>query len=147
MMINGMVGGLRTLGWACVILTIPVYMLGMLLSQTLGVQERLETLQAAEQDKNVDSFNSVPMAMFTVVRCMTSECTDFKGRPLILEMVNKHGWVLGFLYVLFILLTMLGNSNEAPPTEQRSVDCESQATHPDILGSSTRHVGSSTALW
>jgi len=111
MMINGMVGGLRTLGWACVILTIPVYMLGMLLSQTLGVQERLETLQAAEQDKNVDSFNSVPMAMFTVVRCMTSECTDFKGRPLILEMVNKHGWVLGFLYVLFILLTMLGLFN------------------------------------
>jgi len=98
-MINGMVGGLRTLGWACVILTIPVYMLGMLLSQTLGVS------------KDVDSLNSVPMAMFTVVRCMTSECTDVKGRPLILQMVNKHGWPVGFLYALFILLTMLGLFN------------------------------------
>jgi len=99
MMIHGMVGGLRTLGWACVMLTIPVYILGFLLSQTLGVR------------KDVESFSSVPKAMFTVVRCMTSECTDFNGRPLILTLLAEHGWLLGFLYVVFILMTLLGLFN------------------------------------
>lgn len=100
MMFHGMVGGLRTLIWSIVVLIIPVYLLGFLLSQTIGVQEGGPLM-----------FKSVATAMFTVVRCMTGECTDKDGRPLVLVLIDQYGWQFALYYAIFILFTLFGLFN------------------------------------
>eukprot|EP00401_Gymnodinium_catenatum_P046132 CAMPEP_0117528116 /NCGR_PEP_ID=MMETSP0784-20121206/37148_1 /TAXON_ID=39447 /ORGANISM="" /LENGTH=68 /DNA_ID=CAMNT_0005324391 /DNA_START=1 /DNA_END=204 /DNA_ORIENTATION=- len=66
LMINGALGGVKTLFWSVLLVAIPVYAIALILRDTLG------SVQGAVGKP----FQSLPMSCFTVFRCMVSmDCT------------------------------------------------------------------------
>lgn len=90
LMLNGIVGLLRTLLCAMGILLLTVYFLGICLSQLIGYDPAQEDLFVHGQE---GLFGSVPKSMFTVFRClMVGDCTTDRGTPISLQMSNTVGW-------------------------------------------------------
>lgn len=139
LMVNGVIGGIRTLFWAIVLLMVLVYVLGVLMRQLmeedyLGCQQ-VELSPGAGPITNTWSqgnttaggtctwgqqhllvhhtelFSSVTRAMFTVFRCFTDGCTSVDGVPLILAIWDAHGLVVVVGYVLAFLFVSFGVFN------------------------------------
>lgn len=103
-MIKGTLGGIRTLGWSIVLISLPLYIVALLLRETLG--EFQEKGQGAEQ------FASVPTSFFTVFRCVVAgECTEAAGRPIFLSVTSTYGWGYGVLYCCTMVFMTFGLFN------------------------------------
>jgi len=92
MMIDGALAGVRTLFWSIVLMTLPVYVFALILTETLGA-------------KNVSrgevgwEFNTMSRSMFTAFRCLVGgDCAAMNGTPLFPHVVEEHGWFFGVLF-------------------------------------------------
>mmetsp|Transcript_39130 Transcript_39130/g.92050 ORF Transcript_39130/g.92050 Transcript_39130/m.92050 type:complete len:764 (+) Transcript_39130:129-2420(+) len=88
LMVNGMLGLLRTLSCTIVVLFLTVYLLGILLVQVLGDVDGDEIVAGQRV-----LFSTVPRAMYTVFRClMIGDCVAIDGTPISLHVSESVGW-------------------------------------------------------
>jgi len=103
-MLRGLVSGLRTLVWAFVLLSFPIYALGLALKSILGAHSDLHPMIA-------NTVSNVPTSMFLIFRCSIGDCTLEDGTPAILTFTRQFGWVYGVVYVLTVMIVTFGIFN------------------------------------
>jgi len=95
LMVNGMIGLLRTLSCTIVLLGLMVYLLGILMVQIYGnVDDGYETVPGQSM-----LFSSVDRSMYTVFRCLLiGDCNAIDGTPVALHISENVGWpyMLGY---------------------------------------------------
>eukprot|EP00928_Gymnodinium_smaydae_P062677 TRINITY_DN4648_c0_g1_i1.p1 TRINITY_DN4648_c0_g1~~TRINITY_DN4648_c0_g1_i1.p1 ORF type:complete len:586 (+),score=103.54 TRINITY_DN4648_c0_g1_i1:68-1825(+) len=101
-MLQGMFGGLSTLGWSFVLLMITIYVMALVFRESFGT---------ANEDEVYVYFKSVPRAMFTTFRCSFGDCTDKRGVPILEMIQNEHGSVFSAMYCLFVFFVTIGLFN------------------------------------
>eukprot|EP00927_Polykrikos_kofoidii_P048265 TRINITY_DN4248_c0_g1_i2.p1 TRINITY_DN4248_c0_g1~~TRINITY_DN4248_c0_g1_i2.p1 ORF type:complete len:628 (-),score=92.40 TRINITY_DN4248_c0_g1_i2:51-1859(-) len=105
LMVNGVLGGMRTLCWALVLLSIPLYIVAMILRETAG-----RTVD--ESDNCSENFANVAMSFFTMFRCVVAgDCSDQDGRPIFLLLSNSRGWGYAAIYISTNLFMNFGLFN------------------------------------
>jgi len=91
MMINGALGGIRTLLWSYFLLLLPLYVVALLLRQSLG--------EETEPGTGVESFSTLAGALFTSFRCLVAmDCTTSEGKPIFVLVAQAHGGGFAVLY-------------------------------------------------
>eukprot|EP00927_Polykrikos_kofoidii_P048267 TRINITY_DN4248_c0_g1_i4.p1 TRINITY_DN4248_c0_g1~~TRINITY_DN4248_c0_g1_i4.p1 ORF type:complete len:645 (-),score=100.21 TRINITY_DN4248_c0_g1_i4:36-1895(-) len=104
-MVNGVIGGMRTLCWAFVLISIPLYIVAMILRETAGRTNN-------ESDIVSENFANVAMSFFTMFRCVVADdCSDHGGRPIFLLLSRSQGWGFAAIYIVTILLMNFGLFN------------------------------------
>lgn len=56
-------------------------------------------------------FNSVPMSMFTVFRCMIGDCSSTGGQSLVMHFANHYGWKFSLPYSIVMGVIIFGVFN------------------------------------
>lgn len=103
-MVNGTCGGIKTVMCGAVLISLPLYAVSLFFRETLGHYE--STMNGAE------AFRTMPMAFFTVFRCMVvGECTDERGRPIFTLVVEQYGWSYGLVYCVVQVFMTFGLFN------------------------------------
>jgi len=117
LMVNGLLGGLRTIFWAFVFLFFFILILGITTRTFLGSPpEEPACMQwdwnCTESQKHLaeyrdELFSNVPRCMFTLFRCFISDgCSSISGVPLMPLLWDEYGWFVAVIYVLcFSFLT------------------------------------------
>eukprot|EP00929_Paragymnodinium_shiwhaense_P108408 TRINITY_DN7472_c0_g1_i1.p1 TRINITY_DN7472_c0_g1~~TRINITY_DN7472_c0_g1_i1.p1 ORF type:complete len:665 (-),score=122.27 TRINITY_DN7472_c0_g1_i1:271-2265(-) len=102
MMMQGMLGGLPTLGWALLLCMIFVYMAALMFREAFG----------REHNENIhEYFKDVPRAMITTFRCSFLECDTIQGAPIFQYVGEEYGyWAMG-VYTLFAFSMSMGLFN------------------------------------
>lgn len=106
LMISGLVSGLRTLFWAMVLLLAAVYVLAVMLAQTVGKEP-----DAPNVDNREALFSTVIRSMFTVFRCFADSCANYDGRPLVQQLVDDFGLMFALAYCVVFVLVSFGLFN------------------------------------
>lgn len=101
-MIYGVFAGLRVLAWAIVLLLVFIYMVSILLRQTIGLDQNM---------MYADLFSSMPTTMFTLFRCFTEGCSAPDGIPLQVYLYDRYGYLFLILYVITFLFVSIGIFN------------------------------------
>jgi len=114
LMVHGLIEGLRTLFWAFVLLCSIVFILGVVLTQTLGqppLPGHAETLQS--RSRRIELFGDIARSMFTSFRCFTDGCTDLDGTPLMKPFIaaDNFNYLLVGGYCLVSLIIIFGVFN------------------------------------
>lgn len=92
MMIDGALAGVRTLFWSILLMTLPVYVFALILTETLGAKN-------AGRGEVGWEFNTMARSMFTSFRCLVGgDCSAMDGTPLFAHIVEEHGWFFGALF-------------------------------------------------
>mmetsp|Transcript_73347 Transcript_73347/g.174733 ORF Transcript_73347/g.174733 Transcript_73347/m.174733 type:complete len:403 (+) Transcript_73347:1-1209(+) len=125
LMLAGVVAGMRTLLWAMILLFSAVYILGILATISLSGKE-------PEKMDGDDMFESVPMSMFTVFRCLMGDGMDAQGRPIVYLYAESFGapFVLGYVcsmtFIVFgvfnLIFAIYIESTLAAARTQRKMD-------------------------
>lgn len=90
-MLRGTLGGLRTLFGSTVLILLPVYIVSLVLRETLG---RVEGAGGVRE-----YFGTVPDAFFSTFRCIVvNECADKQGRPIFVLASKLNGWTFPIIY-------------------------------------------------
>merc|ERR1719203_226356 len=101
-MIQGMLGGMQTLGWAIFMFFIMVYVTSLLFREMLG----------RRQIENVtELFDSVPRSMLTTFRCSFGDCNTIGGAPLFEQVQIAHGGFASLFYCIFVFAVTIGIFN------------------------------------
>lgn len=104
MIVNGAVGGVRTLCWSFILISVPVYVLAVILRETLGSESGSE--------HGAENFSSTSLAFFTVFRCIVAaDCTTANGKPIFLLVSRRYGWVFAAIYMVAAMLMIFGLFN------------------------------------
>merc|ERR1712224_608232 len=90
MMIDGTVGGVRTFFWAILMISTPIYMVALVLRESLGQEST-----ASETGITGSShFSTLGQSFFTVFRCIVAtDCSDELGRPIFVLVSKNYQWV------------------------------------------------------
>jgi len=110
-MIQGMLGGLATLGWAVVLFVIFIYVVSLVFRILLGPDENKEPATNEEAEKVQKYFEHVPRSMFTMVRCSFGDCTTDGGTPLFEHITFLKGAAWGYVYSAFNFVVVIGLFN------------------------------------
>lgn len=103
-MVKGTLGGLKTLLWSTVLISLPLYAVALVFRETLGPLH----LQA----NGAEAFRTVPLSLFTIFRCVVAgECTDHQGRPIFSLIVDYYGWGYGAVYCAMEVFMTFGLFN------------------------------------
>lgn len=103
-MIKGTLGGIRTLLWSVVLISLPLYAVALIFRETLGPLK--------DSGFGAEAFATVPLSFFTVFRCVVSgECTEKNGRPIFVWVSTKYGWGFAFMYCVLQLFMTFGLFN------------------------------------
>lgn len=106
-MIKGTLGGIRTLGWSILLVSVPLYVVALILRETLG-----EIEYSLREDRGAEQFGTVGESFFTVFRCVIAgECTEAQGRPIFLHVTKNFGWGYGALYCCTMVFMTFGLFN------------------------------------
>jgi len=101
-MIRGLIGGATVLGWSIVFFIFVVYVVALLLRESLGRHEDSSTSIY---------FANVPRAMYTTFRCSFGDCTTINGTPIFEEVQVQFGTGYSLFYCLFIFTVTIGLFN------------------------------------
>jgi len=101
-LIYGVVAGIRVLSWAILLLGVVIYIVSLVIRQTIG---------GDEDSKYSDQFESVPWTMFTVFRCVTDGCSAPDGTPLMVYLYDRHGTGFMLIYCVLFLFVSIGIFN------------------------------------
>mmetsp|Transcript_20684 Transcript_20684/g.59062 ORF Transcript_20684/g.59062 Transcript_20684/m.59062 type:complete len:606 (-) Transcript_20684:91-1908(-) len=97
MMINGAVGSMRTFFWSQIILAIPLYMVAVLMRDSLG------NLQV--EGAGTEYFNTLFQSYFTSFRCLVAgECSTKEGEPIFVLVTKRFGWLYAAIYCFMTVL-------------------------------------------
>jgi len=117
LMINGVIGGLRTLFWAFVLFFVIVYVTGILMREiTREYTDCSQLRDCTNSERHLSEFyeilfGTVFRCMFTVFRCFTDGCSSPDGTPLIVFLWDTHGWVFILGYTVVSLFVFFGVFN------------------------------------
>merc|ERR1719492_655020 len=100
-MIQGMLGGLATLGWAIVLFILFVYVVSLIFRESLGGHEEVG------EDAIAWYFQTVPRSMFTIFRCSFGDCSTKNGTPLFEHMMDDNDVFWSFLFSVFIFFMVI----------------------------------------
>jgi len=104
MMINGAVGSLKTLFYSVTLISIPLYMVALVLCESLR--------GSASEQLGAESFASLSLSFFNVFRCIVGgECTRADGSPIFLVVSVEYGWIYGAIYCTTLVLMTFGLFN------------------------------------
>jgi hypothetical protein len=104
-MVQGILGGLRTLGWSFVLISLPLYIAALILRDTAGKETK-------RRDDATENFENLSKAFFTLFRCVVvGDCSDTGGRPIFVLLVEAHGWGYAVLYIMLVFLMTFGLFN------------------------------------
>lgn len=142
LMINGVVAGLRTLFWAIVLLTLFMYVLGVLMRQVMMLEENQKWCDADSNckrgEKNMEDyshimFGSVGRSMLATFTCFTEGCSSPDGTPFIWHLWDTRGPILVIGYIIAFMFISFGVFNlilavfvEATLSNAREEDAERQ---------------------
>jgi len=105
-MIQGMLGGMVTLGWSIVLFVIFLYVVALLTRDNLGPN------RSHEHNGQIEKyFQTVPRAMFTMFRCSFGDCSTDAGTPLFEHVTEVHGAFWSLLYSCFVFVMVIGLFN------------------------------------
>lgn len=91
MMINGAIGGMRTLLCSVMVIALPLYAVSLLMHESLA--------GLAEAGNGADAFSSLTRSWFTMFRCtIAGDCSNSEGRPIFLLVTDKFGWIYGVVF-------------------------------------------------
>jgi len=103
-MVQGMLGGMKTLFWAIVLFMLVVYVVALVFREVLG-RGQIEAVSIY--------FDTVPRSMFTTFRCSFGDCTTDGGAPIFegayTEAYTGYGYSL--LYCGFVFFITVGLFN------------------------------------
>jgi len=106
MLINGAIGGLRTLLWSHLIILLPLYLVAMILRQSLGERAREGHGDGAEY------FATMSGSLFTSFRCLVAgDCTNADGKPIFVHVTEAHGFGFALLYCFTTVFMTFGIFN------------------------------------
>lgn len=123
LMVNGVIGGFRTLSWAFVFLSVLVFMLGITMkslmepelsscsAEVIASEADCNESEALMQRHHPVLFASVYRSMFTVFRCLTGDCAAPDGVPLAPHLMVALGPVWTFGYFLMTCFVLFGVFN------------------------------------
>eukprot|EP00927_Polykrikos_kofoidii_P080378 TRINITY_DN7724_c0_g1_i2.p1 TRINITY_DN7724_c0_g1~~TRINITY_DN7724_c0_g1_i2.p1 ORF type:complete len:649 (-),score=109.52 TRINITY_DN7724_c0_g1_i2:111-2057(-) len=104
LMVNGTLGGIRTLCWSAVIIACPVYIVAIILRESLGGEPDL--------GKGEQMFRSLSSSFFTVFRCVVcGDCSTENGSPVFVLVSSNYGWGFSVLYMGTMLFMTFGLFN------------------------------------
>jgi len=112
-MLQGMMGGMATLGWSMVLFVMMIYVIALVLREALGRDTSVVLVSDDPVGKEIvqSYFDGVPRSMFTMIRCSFGDCTDIYGIP-IFERVNAvHGFIFSSFYCGFLFVVTIGLFN------------------------------------
>jgi len=134
-MIEGVLAGLRVLFWAIVLLFFFVYLVGIFMRKTVGDAEHPDHEYARHR-----SFETVPVAMFTLFRCFTDGCTAYDGTPLQTHLYEYYGLPFMFGYMLMYLFVTIGIFNLIMAIFIDNVMDDSHQRKKEELGANSEHM-------
>jgi hypothetical protein len=103
MMINGAMGGIRTLFWSVLLISLPLYSVALVLRETVGRQG---------VTGGSESFKSLPLAFFTMFRCVVGgDCSNQEGEPIFVLLATQVSWMYGGIYCITMVLMTFGLFN------------------------------------
>merc|ERR1719507_547669 len=103
MMIHGAIGGMKTLIWSILLISIPIYAMAVMLRESVGNEPVTE---------GAEGFTSVTKSFFTVFRCLVAaDCTTAEGKPIFVLISSSHGWIPSAFYCLVTMLMTFGFYN------------------------------------
>jgi len=104
-MVQGIVGGVRTLFWAVVLISIPLYCVCLVMRETAGNLPQ-------SPDTGTESFATVYESFFTMFRCVVGgDCSTKDGRPVFALLSAAHGRGYALLYSIVIMFMTFGMFN------------------------------------
>lgn len=104
MMMQGMIGGSKTLGWSIILFLFVVYVVALIFREFFG--------RATEQIDNVsEMFDSVPRSMYTTFRCSFGDCSTPSGVPIFEHVIKHYVWIYTVIYCLFVFVVTIGIMN------------------------------------
>jgi len=110
MMINGALGGMRTLLWSMVLIAVPIYAVALVLRESVG--EFADQAADGGQANGAEYFATLGLAWFTMFRCVVAgECTTEEGKPVFVLVTKHFGWGLGVVYCFVVMLMTFGLFN------------------------------------
>jgi hypothetical protein len=105
MMIEGALGGVRTLFWSFALIIVPLYAFALFLTETLG-SKKVPKGQAGWE------FGNMQRSMFTAFRCLVAgDCASMNGTPLFAHVIEEQGWFFGFFYCCCSVMMTFGLFN------------------------------------
>jgi len=107
LMIKGLLGGFKTLVWACVLLIFAIYLIAVFVTAIVGPDKSMKK----NKPETWKMFNSVLQSMFTSFRCFTGDCTDEAGNSLVLILTDRLGWVFSVGFVVCSMMITFGIFN------------------------------------
>jgi len=107
LMIKGLLGGFKTLVWACVLLIFAIYLIAVFITAIVAP----DPVMKKDDYSTWKMFNGVAQSMFTGFRCFTGDCTDEAGNSLVLILTNKLGWPFSAGYVICSMMITFGIFN------------------------------------
>lgn len=103
MMVNGVVGGVKTLAWSFALLALPLYFVAIVMHASIGDSDNVS---------GAEGFSSISRSWFTMWRCfVASDCATHEGRPIFLLLVNEFGWGYALVSVLTTVVMSVGLFN------------------------------------
>jgi hypothetical protein len=106
LMVKGVFAGLRTLFWAIVLLCFLVYLVAVLLRQTVGTSFHL-----IDDEYGTVLFGTMPWSMYNVFRMFLLDDPLANGTPLTQHLYHLYGPFFWLPYVLMILFINFGIFN------------------------------------
>jgi len=104
-MVQSLIGGIRTLFWSMVLISIPLYCVSLVLRETAGNL-------AHSADVGTESFATVHESFFTTFRCVVAgDCSTKDGRPVFVLLSAAHGYGYALVYSIFLMFMMFGLFN------------------------------------
>lgn len=107
LMVRGVEAGMRTIAWAFVLLATLVYMIAVLLRQTVGEDRRIVT--TGSKDKAL--FHSMGWSISIAFRCLAGDCSLTDGTPLVGHLYDIYGYVFFVPYTVVVLFVIFGMFN------------------------------------
>lgn len=107
-MLHGLLGGVRTLCWAMVLLFATIFVIALFMSNTIGRSIVVEEYFDEEADT---FFGSVPRCMFTAFRCFSGDCDSGRGVSLASELSALLGVQFDVPYAFAVMFVNFGMFN------------------------------------
>jgi len=107
LMLKGLLGGLRTLLWATLLLVAAMYIIGVFCCWAIGKSH------ARQLDETYPSkyFRTVLTSMFTAFRCFLGDCSDDSGVSITVRLTERHGVPFMLAYCITTIIVNFGIFN------------------------------------
>lgn len=107
LMVNGCLGGMKTLFWSQLLMALPLYVLALVFREAFGGK-----VGPDDEDTGPKGFQTVGLSFFTVYNCMvTGQCYTEGGAPIFVLLIKNWGHIWGAVYYLSSAFMSFGLAN------------------------------------